>query len=126
MKHLNIVSSAYRATVEEQDDTIVWLTHCLRNAGADIDMLLRGAAANYPVTGQGVLPVCIGGREQRHSPDIHGQLADFAANGSKVMVVSEDLDEHGIDRRRLLQQVIVVDSADLPATLSRYDQVWHW
>ena len=126
MKHLNIVASGYRATIEEQDDTIVWLTHCLRNAGADTDMLLLGAAANYPVTGQSVVPVCIGGREQEHSPDVHGQVADFASNGSKVLVLAEDLAARGIDRLNLLQQVVIVDKADLPAMLSGYDQVWHW
>ncbi|HJS39880.1 MAG TPA: hypothetical protein VJ763_00590 [Sphingomicrobium sp.] len=126
MKMLTIVSSGYRATIEEQDDTIVWLTHCLRNAGADTDMLLLGAAANYPVSGQSIIPVCIGGREQRHSPEIHSQVAAFASNGSKVMVLSNDLEDRSIDRRRLLQQVVVVDSSDLPELLSAYDQVWHW
>lgn len=126
MRLLNIVSSGYRATIEEQDDTIVWLTHCLRKAGADVDLLLRGAAANYPVSGQNVHPVCIGGREQRHSPEIHGQIADFAGNGSKVMVVREDLDERGIDRRRLLQQVEIIEGGALPRVLAAYDQVWHW
>jgi hypothetical protein len=126
MKLLNIVSSGYRATIEEQDDTIVWLTHCLRKAGADADMLLLGAAANYPVACQGARPVSIGSREQRHGPDVHGQVASFAGNGSKVIVVQEDLDAHGIDRRSLLQQVDVIEGAELPALLSAYDRVWHW
>lgn len=126
MKHLNIVSSAYRATIEEQDDTVVWITHCLRNAGADIHLLLRGAAVNYPVTGQTVSPAIIGGRAQQHAPDVHGQVRGFVGNGSKIYAVREDLEERAIDPRDMLQEVELVGRDELPVLLSRYDQVWHW
>ena len=126
MKTLNIVSSGYRATIEEQDDTVVWITHCLRNAGAEIDILLRGAAVNYPVQGQTVAPVTIGGRAQKHGPDVHAQVREFTGNGSKVYAVEEDLDERAIDHRDLLQEVQVVSRAELPDLLKGYDQVWHW
>lgn len=126
MKLLNIVSSGYRATLEEQDDTVVWITHAMRNAGADVDMLLRGAAVNYPVRGQQVAPVTIGGRSQRHGPDVHAQISTFVGNGSKVYAVREDLDERGIDYRDMLQEVELVGREELPALISSYDQVWHW
>jgi hypothetical protein len=126
MKLLNIVSSAYRATIEEQDDTVVWITHCLRNAGAEVDLLLSGPAVNYPVVGQAVAPTHIGGRAQKHAPDVHAQVHNFVGNGSSVYVVEEDLDERGIDRRSLLQEVKVVARQDLPKILIRYDRVWHW
>ena len=126
MKHLNIVSSAYRATIEEQDDTVVWLSQAMRNAGAGMDMLLRGAAVNYCVRDQKVGPVTIGGRAQKHAPDVHGQVRDFCSDVSKVYVVREDLDERAIDHRSLLQEVEFVDRNELPALLSGYDQVWHW
>ena len=126
MKTLNIVSSGYRATIEEQDDTVVWITHALRNAGAEMDMLLRGAAVNYPVRGQAVTPVAIGGREQKHGPDVHAQVRDFCGNGSTVFAVREDLDERSIDHRDLLQEVQIVGRAELPALIKGYDRVWHW
>ena len=126
MKLLNIVSSGYRATIEEQDDTIVWFTHALRNAGAEVDMLLSGAAVNYPVRGQKVEPVTLGGRAQKHAPDVHGQVREFCAKGGAVYAISEDLDERAVKRGDLLKEVELVGRGDLPALLARYDQVWHW
>jgi sulfur relay (sulfurtransferase) DsrF/TusC family protein len=126
MKHLNIVSSAYRATIEEQDDTVVWISHAMRNAGAEIDLLLSGAAVNYSVRGQSVEPLNLGGRAQKHAPDVHAQVREFCGNGSKVYAVQEDLDERSIDHRSLLQEVELIGRKDLPGLLSGYDQVWHW
>lgn len=126
MKHLNIVSSGYRATIEEQDDTVVWISHAMRNAGGEMDMLLRGAAVNYSVRGQQVAPVTIGGRVQKHAPDVHGQVRDFCGNGSKVFAVREDVEDRAIDHRRMLQEVELVGRDELPSLLAGYDRVWHW
>ncbi len=52
MKALQIVEAAYRGTIEEQDDTIIWLTHAMKGAGGDLDLLLRADSVNYAAKGQ--------------------------------------------------------------------------
>ena len=43
---LQIVTSAYRCNVEEQDDPVLWIAQVMKGAGADLDVLLEGNAVN--------------------------------------------------------------------------------
>lgn len=126
MKALNIISLGYRATLEEQDDTIVWLTHAIRGAGANIDILLRGSAVNYVVNGQSVAPLSIGGREQKHAPDVCGQIETLAEKGARIFVLAEDMKQRGLRRAPRIDAAQLVSNDDLPELFRDYDAVWHW
>jgi hypothetical protein len=126
MKVLSIIASGYRATLEEQDDTVVWISQAMTRAGAELDVLLRASAVNYVVEGQAVAPLAIGGRTQTNAPDVHGQVRDLAEQGVGILVLEEDLAAYGLNASPRLDGVQTLRSADLPGLISRYDAVWHW
>lgn len=126
MKALNIVASAYRATLEEQDDTIVWLTHAMRGAGAAVDLLLRGNAVNYAVRGQDASGLAFGRWKQTEPPRIEHDLASLIAKGATVHVLSDDLERRGLEGVALVEGVKPIRKRALAGLLCGYDRVWHW
>ncbi|MET4696521.1 DsrE family protein [Endozoicomonas lisbonensis] len=126
MKVLSIVETAYRATIEEQDDTIIWLSHAIKGAGADMDVLLQGNAVNYGVLEQDAGGLAIGKEPQTQPPDIVGDIEALIEKGCKVFVVREDLDARGIKESELLEGLNKVARSNLADCLNGYDQVWHW
>jgi len=63
-KSLNIVESAYRAVMEEQDHTILWLVAAMQGAGGAHTVVLRGNAVNYAIAGQGAPGLTVGDWKQ--------------------------------------------------------------
>jgi sulfur relay (sulfurtransferase) DsrF/TusC family protein len=125
-KILQIVESAYRGTLEEQDDTVVWLTHAMKGAGGDLTVLLRGNAVNYAVKGQDASGLAFGDERQTQPPRIDHDLAQLAGKGVAVYVVEEDVAERGIDTRELIEAVESVRRATVPKLMDAHDLVWHW
>ena len=126
MKALSIIESAYRATLEEQDDTIVWLQHAMRGAGASLGVLLRGNAVNYPVKGQSAEGLSFGSWTQTQPPRLADDIAGLVRKGIDVYAVAEDLAERGIERTDLIEGVKRIGRAEIPALIEAHDRVWHW
>ena len=126
MKALQVIEAAYRATIEEQDDTIVWITHAMTGAGADLDVLLRGNAVNYAVKGQDASGISFGAWKQTQPPDIARDIAALPGKGVAVCYVAEDAAERGLDAATMVDGVTAIARADIPGLLANYDQVWAW
>jgi sulfur relay (sulfurtransferase) DsrF/TusC family protein len=127
MKVLNIVDTAYRATLEEQDDTIVWITAAMRtNAGAPVDLLLRGNAVNYAVRSQDASGLAFGDQRQTQPPQLAKDLEKLKDKGTRVLLVRDALRERGIDEGELVTGVEFVARDALAKLFDEYDQVWHW
>jgi hypothetical protein len=125
MRILNIIESAYRGTLEEQDDTILWLTRALRKGGADMTVLLRGSAVNYVVP-QHCPPLAIGASGIRHPARPNEDIRALAADGVQVYVLEDDLESRGLGGAKTNGQATSLKSADLAALLDAHDQIWHW
>ena len=125
-KQLHVVDVAYRATLEEQDDPIVWLCHALRGAGAELDLVLSGNAVAYGVREQRVAPLEIGRRHQKHAPDLTGDLTRLLTRQVACYYVEEDAAERGIEPESLLDGVVPLSRAKLATLFAGYDQVHRW
>jgi len=123
---LTIIETAYRATVEEQDDTVLWFTHMMKTSGLDTTVVLRSNAVNYAVNGQDASGLRFGDSELAHPPTIDRDVQALLDKGVPVYFVREDLEERGIAERDLVDGVKGLSRRELPGLLAGFDHVWHW
>jgi hypothetical protein len=126
MKVLQVVENAYRATIEEQDDTVLWFTQVLRNNGAAVSVLLRGPAVSYAVAGQDAGGVAFGNWRQAQPPRIAAAVGALIASGVNVYVDADDLEERGIDSAECIAGLTAVRGDKLAELYDGHDRVWQW
>ena len=123
---LSIVERAYHGTIEEQDDTILWLSHMIKNAGGDISVLLRGNAVNYAVLGQDATGLSFGDVKLEVAPTLDKDVENLIAAGVTTYVVQEDLEERGINRSEIAQGISMIGRAQVADLFDSHDSIWHW
>lgn len=126
MRVLQIIEPAYRGTLEEQDDTVLWFTRAIRAAGASADVLLCGTAVNYVVRDQDAHGLTVGAWKQTHPPAIAYDLAKLMESGARVAAIEEDLRERGIGGEQIVAGIELLSRKSLGGLFGQYERVWKW
>src|SRR5215208_3416290 len=125
-KILSVVERAYHGTLEEQDDTILWFSHMIKNAGGEIAVLLRGNATNYAVRGQDASGLRFGRASLAVPPELDRDVGHMIKQGMPVYAVAEDLEQRGILPSDLVPGVTRVSHRELARLFDEHESVWHW
>jgi len=126
MKVLQVLDQGFRTTVEEQDDTILWLAQSMSGAGADLEVLLSGHAVHYAVQSKRQPGINLGSWQQSEPADITRDIARLTEKGVPVYALFEDLEERGLADLPIRSGVEVVDHDSLVGLYDRAAQIWHW
>ena len=126
VKILSIAERAYHGTIEEQDDTILWISHMFKNGGADISLLLRGNAVNYAVMGQDASGLSFGGEKMEVAPTLDKDVENIINAGIPTYVVREDLEDRGINPQEIAKGAKLVTRSGVADLYDSHDTIWHW
>ena len=125
-KILSIVERAYHGTIEEQDDTILWMSHMLKNAGGDISILLRSNAVNYGVMGQDASGLKFGNVSLDVPPTLDQDVVNLINGGVTTYIVREDLEDRGIKQEELAKGLNIIGRNEVAGLYDSHDSIWHW
>lgn len=126
MKVLQVIDQAFRTTAEEQDDTILWLTRSMRGAGGNLNVLLGGHGVYYGLLNRAQPVLQLGDWKQSQPADLPGDLSNLMEGGVPVYVITEDLEERGLNPQDLQQGIQTVSRSGLVSLYESVDQVWQW
>jgi len=125
-KVLSVIDSAYRASLEEQDDAGLWFSSAVAKAGVDITLLLTGNAVNYAARGHQANPLRLGGAEITFPMDPNEHLERAKQIGCDCFFVREDAEERGIDPASMIPGVEGISRDKLADLVATFDDIWHW
>jgi hypothetical protein len=123
---LAVLETAYRATLEEQDDPTLWLLQSLSRSGAGISILLQGSAVSYLARDQDAAGLVFGSRSQTRPPRITESVADLLRRDVPVSYVAEDAAALGLGVNDLLDGVKAASTAEIPALVREHRFVWRF
>jgi DsrE/DsrF-like family len=124
-RYLSIIDSAYRATIEEQDDPAIWFTHAVKNGGGDVSILLRGDAVNYALLDQEAKGLRFGSRPVK-GPDLVRDLRAALAKKIPVYLVADDLAERGIPPSRTIPGIEHIARSSIAGLVEGHDKILGW
>ena len=125
-KILSVIDSAYRASLEEQDDAGLWFTAAVAKAGADLTILLTGNAVNYATTGHSGDALALGGSKIAHPMNPNVDIKRAADLGCTTFFVKDDAVERGIEPSCLMDGVEGISRDALADFVEKFDDIWHW
>lgn len=126
MRILNVVESAFRTLVEEQDDTILWLSQSLEKAGAELSVLLQGNACLYAFSTATLPPLAIGAWRQKTPANAGKDIQRLCEAGVPLYVIDEDVQARGLAHATALTGVRTIPRREVARLYSAADQVWRW
>lgn len=122
---LTIVSTGYRATAEEQDDTALWFAGmCADNI--EVHVLLAGSAVQYGVDGEQPPMLQLSGRPAARTPDMADEVRRLLDKGIPVSYLVEDAEAYGVDPSTLIGGLKPTKRSELASLVAAHDLTWRF